>query len=210
MSNDQHSSHYKESKKTTSATSQHRIPRPTYVECNDLRADKVLQWVLICLKKLSSKPKKKVMFGLSQLWFGRHLGEPCYAAATNFLPSSTSFPPLLQRNWKEGDFDLLIIHPCYGFVVFEVKAFGDNLTKHHMTQQDHKKIRRKLNEAILQLERAKVVLSQLVSDIAPGLRITKTIVLPYLTAAQVQQALTGDRQLIEVKVHLIIILYNSF
>ncbi|XP_025079778.1 uncharacterized protein LOC112555555 [Pomacea canaliculata] len=164
---------------------------------NSVKNDSALQRVLLCLKE-RSKAKDEVMFVLSQLYFGQNSGEPCYSAAADYLPPSHSVPPAPPRNWEEGDFDLLIIHRTYGLVVCEVKAFGDNSSKSGMSQQDvDSKIRSKLKEAILQVDRAEAVLSHLVSDIVPGLRITKTIAFPNLTGHQVQQALVEDPILIE-------------
>ncbi|XP_025112767.1 uncharacterized protein LOC112575259 [Pomacea canaliculata] len=65
-----------------------------------------------------------------------------------------------------------------------------------MTQQDiDNNIRKKLKVAMTQLDKAEAMLSHLVSDIAPGLRISKTIAVPNLTRHQVQQAVSDDLQL---------------
>ncbi|XP_025111721.1 uncharacterized protein LOC112574707 [Pomacea canaliculata] len=65
-------------------------------------------------------------------------------------------------------------------------------------QEDiYSNIRKKLRDAVSQLDKAEAMLSHLVSDIAPGLRITKTIAFPNLTARQLQQAISHDSQLTE-------------
>ncbi|XP_025083114.1 uncharacterized protein LOC112557458 isoform X2 [Pomacea canaliculata] len=180
----------------TSRRKEHYASR-TSKQCPPWDNDSALQRVLLCLKKISNT-MDEVMFVLSQMYFGQKSGEPCYSAAADYLPPSHSVPPAPPRNWEEGDFDLLIIHRRYGLVVCEVKAFGDNSSKSGMSQQDvDSKIRSKLKEAILQVDRAEAVLSHLVSDIVPGLRITKTIAFPNLTGHQIQQALAEDPILTE-------------
>ncbi|XP_025111737.1 uncharacterized protein LOC112574724 [Pomacea canaliculata] len=172
-------------------------PTPPTILDSDIRDDAALQCVLINLQKLSER-KREVFVGLSQLQFGQYLGEPCYAAAAAQLPIPANLPPSLPRNWKQGDFDILFIHRQYGLVICEVKAFGNNVKEMNMSQQDiDNNIRKKLRDAVSQLDKAEAMLSHLVSDIAPGLRITKTIAVPNLTAQQVQQAISCDAQLIQ-------------
>ncbi|XP_025112050.1 uncharacterized protein LOC112574900 [Pomacea canaliculata] len=97
---------------------------------------------------------------------------------------------------RQGDFDVLLIHRNYGFVVCEVKSFGDNARELNMSQQTLvNSIRKRLKEAISQLHKAETILSHLVSDIAPGLRITKTIVVPNITADQIQEVIATDCEL---------------
>ncbi|XP_025112758.1 uncharacterized protein LOC112575254 [Pomacea canaliculata] len=178
--------------KTVPSPAQDSIPQPAPVQDSDIRNDAAMQRVLFSLQKLSEKTKE-VLVGISQLQFGQYLGEPCYAAAAKHLPRPDTLPSPLSRKRKEGDFDVLLIHRQYGLVICEVKAFGDNLKDLSMKQQDiDKNIRKKLKDAITQLDKAEAMLSHLVSDIAPGLRISKTIAVPNLTAHQVQQAVSGD------------------
>lgn len=61
-------------------------------------------------------------------------------------------------------------------------------------------IRKKLKQSVSQLDKAEAVLSHLVSDISPSLRITKTIAVPNLTAFQVQQAILSDPKLTQLSV----------
>ncbi|XP_025114059.1 uncharacterized protein LOC112576051 [Pomacea canaliculata] len=173
------------------------VPQPPLVQDSDIRDDAAMQRVFVCLQKMSEE-QREIMFGLSQLLFGQYLGEPCYAAAAAQLPIPASLPPALPRNWKHGDFDVLLIHRRYGLVVCEVKSVDDILTKVNISQ--HKiddTIRKKLTQAVSQLDKAEAMLSHLVSDIAPGLRITKTIAFPNLTTDQVQQAISGDPHLVK-------------
>ncbi|XP_025112765.1 uncharacterized protein LOC112575256 isoform X2 [Pomacea canaliculata] len=148
------------------------------VQDSDRRDDLAVQRVLFCLQKWSEKTKE-VLFGIIKL---PYFGTPGY--------NGLAMPPV------QGDFDVLLIHRHYGLVICEVKAFGDNLKDLSMKQQDiDKNIRKKLKEAMTQLDKAEAMLSHLVSDIAPGLRITKTIAVPNLTTCQVRQAVSEDSKL---------------
>ncbi|XP_025103270.1 uncharacterized protein LOC112569639 [Pomacea canaliculata] len=179
----------------SSAAAQALSPQPPRVQDSDVRDDAALERVLKCLQKISEE-NKEVLVGLSQLKFDQCLGEPCYSAVAAQLPVADSLPSSFPKNWKQGDFDVLLIHRHYGFVVCEVKAFGDNIQELNMPQQDiDDNIRKKLKQAASQLDKAEAMLSHLVSDIAPGLRITKTIAFPNLTACQLQQAISGDTRM---------------
>ncbi|XP_025079706.1 uncharacterized protein LOC112555487 [Pomacea canaliculata] len=178
-----------------SPAAQSSIPQPTSVQDSDVRDDAAMQRILLCLQKMSQQ-NSEVFVAMSQLQFGEYLGEPCYAAAAAQVPLARSLPPPRPKNWDKGDFDVLLIHRKYGFVVCEVKAVGDNVRELGLSQQDmDNNIRKKLKQAIVQLDKAEAMLSHLVSDIASGLRITKTIAVPNLTAHQVEQAIAGDKQL---------------
>ncbi|XP_025111739.1 uncharacterized protein LOC112574726 [Pomacea canaliculata] len=162
-------------------------------ECDsDIKYDQAMQRVHFSLQKISKKSGEG-LFGISSLNFEHYLGKPCYAAQ---LPTSTNLPFALPRNWNHDCFNVLLIHCHYGFVVCNVKSLGDISKEVHMLQTDiHKSIIKNLKLAVSQLDNAEAMLSHLVSDIAPGLRITKTIAFPNLTARQVQQAISGDTRL---------------
>ncbi|XP_025113674.1 uncharacterized protein LOC112575832 [Pomacea canaliculata] len=166
------------------------------VQNSDIRDDEAFQRVFLYLQK-KSEENNEVLVVLSQFRFGQYLSEPCYAAATAQLPMAKNLPNSSSRD-RQGEFDMLVIHRLYGFVVCEVKALGKNLKESKMTDlelQDN--IRKKLRDAVSQLDKAEAMLSHLVSDIAPGLRITKTIAVPNLKTCQVQQAISGDPKLLE-------------
>lgn len=183
---------------TSSAVNESSIPQPVVVQESDMRDDAALEPLRFCLQTFSTKTKE-VLVGISQLKFGQYLGEPCFAPATAQIPRSSNLSPEWPKNWKQGTFDVLVIHMHYGFIICEVLSFGDNIHKLSMSQPDiHTKVRKKLNGAIQKLRKAEAMLSHLVSDIAPGLRITKTIAVPNLTVLQVQQAIADDAQLTEV------------
>lgn len=167
-------------------------------QASDARHDAARQQVLFCLQKMANQ-NGEILFGISQLKFGQYLREPCYAAAAAHLPLSANLPPKLPPNWKQGDFDILLIHQLYGFVVCKVKSWGGNVKELSMSQQDlDKNMKKKLKEAASYLNKAKAMLSHLVSDIAPDLRITKAIVVPNITSRQIQTAVDGDPNLRQV------------
>ncbi|XP_025103269.1 uncharacterized protein LOC112569638 [Pomacea canaliculata] len=143
-----------------------------------------------------SKHNGEVLVGISRLKFGLHLNEVSLAATATQLLLPTRLPDLLPRNSKQGDTDVLLISRYYGVVVCEVKAIGDNKQGQRISEGEmDTEIRKKLQEAALQLDEDEAMLSDLVSDIVPGLPIIKTIVFPNITARQVQQAISGDTQL---------------
>ncbi|XP_025112305.1 uncharacterized protein LOC112575029 isoform X2 [Pomacea canaliculata] len=188
---------HNQQERSQSIASEISSSRPTRVQDSDVRDDAAHHRVLSCLQELFQR-KGEIVVVINKLNFQQYLSEPCYNAAAAQLPLPASLSPSLPRNWKQGDFDLLFIHRNYGIIVCEVKAFGDNVTELNMTQQDiDNNIRKKLEVAMTQLDKAEAMLSHLVSDIAPGLRITKTIAVPNLTNFQVQQALSNDLHLAE-------------
>lgn len=75
-----------------------------------------------------------------------------------------------------------------------------------MSQSDiDNNIRTKLVQAMTQLDKAEVVLSHVLSDVAPGLRITKTIIFPNLKTHEVQQAITEDSHWTQVSLLLTVL-----
>ncbi|XP_025079972.1 uncharacterized protein LOC112555696 isoform X2 [Pomacea canaliculata] len=182
---------------TSVEADQPSLSQPDPVRDSDVIQDKAMHRVLVCLQGMSEH-RKEVFVAMSQCQFGEYVGETCYAAAAAQLPLPASLPPSLPRNWKEGGSNVLLIHRHYGLVVCEVTAFGDKVDKLNTSQQDiDNNIRQKLRDAVSQLDKAEAMLSHLVSDIAPGLRITKVIAVPNLTAHEVQQTVSGDTQLIQ-------------
>ncbi|XP_025111909.1 uncharacterized protein LOC112574810 isoform X2 [Pomacea canaliculata] len=168
------------------------------VQDSDVRDDSAMQRIFVCLQSMCEQ-NGEVLIGMTRLQFDQYLGEPCYSAAGAQLPGSHNLPPGLPQNWKRGDFDVLLIHRHYGVIVCEVKTFGDNIKTLSMPEEDiSQQIGKKLKQAVQQLDKAEAMLSHLVSDIAPGLRITKTIAFPNLTARQLQQAVSDDTQLSQV------------
>lgn len=153
--------------------------------------------------------EEKGMMVLSQLQFGDYLNEPSYAAAAAQLPSPSSLPSALPKNWKRGDFDVLIIHRKYGLLAVEVKAFGDNIKALNMSQEVvHVTLRKKLKQAISILDKSKAMLSHLVSDIAPGLKIAVSLAFPSIKKQQVLEAVMENLDLERVRNLHFLFLWN--
>ncbi|XP_025078781.1 uncharacterized protein LOC112554924 isoform X2 [Pomacea canaliculata] len=182
---------------TPSETAETFISHPATAQDSDIRDDTAMKQVLLCLQSLSEKTGE-VLVGITRLHFTQYLSEPCFSVAAAQLPRASSLPPDLPQSWKQGNFDVLLIHRHYGLVVCNVMSFGDMTNDLKMSQEDIvKTIRKKLRDAVSQLNKAEAMLSHLVSDVCPGLRITKTIAVPNLTTDQVQQAISHDSQLTE-------------
>lgn len=165
----------------------------------EVRDDLALQRVLYSLQRLS-EDKREVLFGLNTLRFGQYMGKPCYLAAATHLPQPAGLP--LPKKWRKGNFDALLIHRHYGIVLLEVRAFGEDLKKSNNLQNDTSQItdiRQILREAAIQLNKAAAILSHILSETVPGLRISKAIAVPNLTVGQVEQAIAGAPQLTQVR-----------
>ncbi|XP_025112343.1 uncharacterized protein LOC112575043 isoform X2 [Pomacea canaliculata] len=150
------------------------------VQDSDVRDDAARQRVLFCLQEMF-KLSREGLFAISQLRFEDYLSDPPYAAKAAQIPLPH----------KKGVFGILLVHQHYGVVVCEVKSLGLNFSYNDINNQ----IKKKLQQCVSQLDKAEAMLSHLVSDIAPGLRITKTIAFPNLTTQQVQQAILNDDKL---------------
>lgn len=166
-----------------------------FTQDSDMIFDEAMERVLCSLQKLS-EAHQEVFVCLSKFPFGSYLNEPHFAPAAVHLPLPTNLPPKFPWKWRQGDFDVLIIHRKYGFVICEIKAVGYNNEKSE--EEQYESVKKKIAEAITQLNKAETMLSHLVSDIAPGMRIIKTIACPNLTTLQIQKILNEDKQLQQV------------
>lgn len=165
------------------------------VQESDMLDDEAFQRLVLSLKTFS-KVHQEVFMCLIQLPFGSYLGLPTFATAAAHLPVSCNLPEKWHKSWKQGDFDVLLIHKQYGFVICEVKAMAYNT--HSSKEERRKQMAKTLKEAKTQLDKAEAMLSHLVSDIAPDVRITKTIVCPNLTSYDIQQIMCENQQLQQV------------
>nr|KAG5688956.1 hypothetical protein BaRGS_031355 [Batillaria attramentaria] len=133
--------------------------------------------------------REEVMVVLSQLQFGDYLNMPCYAAAAAQLPG----PKDLDKKFHRGDFDILAVHRQYGLLICEIKSVGGNTSAHGLTERELRDtVMKKTRLAVKQLDKAEMVLSHIVSDLAPGLTVRKSFVLPSVTRSQLQQALSEN------------------
>lgn len=185
--NDQPRSPAKHPDMTPSSTEPPQTSNIPCVQQSDMNDDEAIQIVLFSLKTLSEL-RKEVFMCLSQFSFGSYLGEPGFAPATAHLPLPSNLPSTLPWSWRQGDFDVLLIHKHYGFVITEIKSVGYSIENSQEERDKH--IKKKLMDAVEQLNKAEAMLSYLVSDIASGVRITKTIACPNVTAAQIHKVVS--------------------
>ena len=182
------------------------------VQGNDYRDYAPQCQVLAKLQELGNVLREP-MFILSQLNFGDYIDEPSYAAAVKAsqLPKSLQ-PSDLGTKYKAGDFDILLIHRRHGVLVGELKSVGkdppgedqpgvDQPGVDRTPAQADDDVAKRVGEAVKQLDKSKTVVSHLVSDIAPGLTVRKTLFLPYVSSSQLQRVLSADRQLEQVHTH---------
>ena len=89
---------------------------------------------------------------------------------------------------RQGDFDIIIIHRLYGFILGEVKSV-DRVSD----------IKVRVKKAVDQLNVSQKALNHVSSDLAP-VRVMKTVILPNITSSQLLQELSKDKhkQLSEV------------
>ena len=110
------------------------------------------------------------------------------AAAYALLPRTATMAPQYLSS-----IDVLIIHRQYGLIVGEVKSLGAN----PQVADLDKVIASKVGQAVKQLNRSADVLRQLVSGMDP-VNITKTLILPNITSAQLLQVLSTNATVAEV------------
>ena len=172
------------------------LPRghPPALQESAVRDDRCQRRVIDCLYQLS-EAQGEVMFVISQLNFAEYLDAPCYAAAASQLPGRPI--DLKPLNKHRGDFDVLVIHRKYGILVGEIKAVGD--LPPSSSQEQDQLVKKKVEQAIKQLDKADDVLGHLVSDLQPAKpRILKTLMLPNLSTADLQRVLADNQQLCQV------------
>nr|KAG5695259.1 hypothetical protein BaRGS_008087 [Batillaria attramentaria] len=125
------------------------------------------------------------MFVMSSLDFTHYLNKLDAAHAPQFpLPGDLPF------THRQGDFDVIILHRQYGVLLGEIKSVG--LYDNNPTD---KTVADKVTKAVKQLHKCEEVVNHVMSDVAPGVSVRKTLILPYISRARLQQVLNGDSQL---------------
>ena len=131
---------------------------PLRVQESDFRDDHCQQFVLKNLQELGETGQ--VMFILSQFHYGSYLNKPSYAAAAAQLPRPITMDPV----YREGDFDVLVIHRRYGILIGEVKTVGMNQAYLNQSPaQADSMLAKRVKQAVKQLVKSETVLRHLVS-----------------------------------------------
>ncbi|XP_070202899.1 uncharacterized protein [Littorina saxatilis] len=149
----------------------------------NIQADLAQQHVLHNLKQLGDSGKE-VMFVVSELNFKDYLNKPFYAKHTGKLPKPANLPKELRHHGKQGDFDILVIHRQYGIMIGEIKSVG----KTEASREDTEVVK-VIDKAVKQLDKCEVHARHMVSDIAPGLTVRKTLFLPFVSHTQLRRIL---------------------
>ncbi|KAK7093785.1 uncharacterized protein [Littorina saxatilis] len=164
---------------------------PVRVQEADVRDDSAQRHVLSNLHALG-EGRSKPMLILSQLNFSDYLSKPSYAPAAASLPTPISLPP----SYRQGDFDVMVIHRHHGILIGELKSVGMRQANFSPSPaQLEANIARKVEQAVRQLDKSETVVRHLVSDVNPGLTVKKTLFLPYVSSAQLLRVLTANAQL---------------
>ncbi|XP_076457023.1 uncharacterized protein LOC143291184 [Babylonia areolata] len=155
---------------------------------SDWRDDEVMQRTLACLRALTDHCKEPMVV-LLQMQHDNYLNKPCYAAAASHYPR----PADLDTHLRRGDFDLLFLHRNHGVIVAEIKSVGWRPGG----DQDDATVKKKVRQAVDQLNKARTVLTHLTSDVVPLPRITTTLILPNVPSNRLRGLLGQDSQLAE-------------
>lgn len=162
------------------------------VKDSDIQDDSAQQLVLGHLQELGER-RQEVMLVLSQLNFCNYLNKPCYAAAAEQLPR----PCDLNQQDCRGDFDFVIVHRHYGILVAELKSVGRYADR--TPSESDSDVESRVERSVKQLDKSERVMRHLVGDIAPGLAVRKTLILPYVSIAQLERVLTANEPLRQVR-----------
>ena len=144
----------------------------------------------------SGDTKTEVMFIISELNFKDYLNKPLYNKDTRGLPKPATFSAKDQKNYKQGDFDILIITRYSGILVGEIKSVG--MSKGSRSDAD---LVKKVREAVEQVDKSETMVKHLIGDIAPELPVRKSIFLPYVSRERLRSVFSSDRQLEQVHAH---------
>ena len=165
------------------------------VQDNDVRNDACLQLLRKCLSVLGEN-HSEVMMVVCELEFRKFLDgetDPIHRAHCALFPRPSD---MRARSDRSGDFDLLIVHRHYGLVTVEAKAVGADPSKVPSMDKALVKI---VGRAVKQLNKEHVVVCHLVHDLTPNpLRVTRCLMLPYVTCQQLTQALATSPAVAQV------------
>nr|KAG5692907.1 hypothetical protein BaRGS_031411 [Batillaria attramentaria] len=163
---------------------QHPVAQPINVQETDSRDDFAQQHVLHCLQTLGEQ-RQEAMSVMSSLDFTDYLNKLDATHAAQF-----PLPGDLPATQRQGDFDVIVIHRKYGVLLGEIKSVGI-----HDNNPTDKAVADKVTKAVKQLDKCEKVVNHVMSDVAPGVSVRKTLILPYISRTQLQHVLDGDSQL---------------
>ncbi|XP_070207910.1 uncharacterized protein [Littorina saxatilis] len=167
---------------------------PVNVQQTDISDDFAQNHVMVNLQELGNS-RHEAMFILSQLNFGDYLNQPAYAAAAAQLPRPSD-KNTQQTKYSDGEADFVLIHRQHGILIGELKTVGrwqkDVNNPQPPADAD---VAKRVTKAVKQLDRSETVVRHLVSDVAPGLTVRKTLFLPYVSTEQLKRVLDNDPQL---------------
>lgn len=155
-----------------------------------VRDDQAHWHVLSCLLAVAEDLNLPLLV-ISQLRFEDYLSDPCYQDVASNLPRPID---LIAEKKHRGDFDILALHPDYGFLCIEVKSVGDRFQSSYSESKKDKVVLEKMQKAIKQLEKSKCVLKHLMSDKFEqnSPRIRTTMAMPNLKSAQLERTLSAN------------------
>eukprot|EP00745_Piridium_sociabile_P016091 TRINITY_DN23901_c0_g1_i2.p1 TRINITY_DN23901_c0_g1~~TRINITY_DN23901_c0_g1_i2.p1 ORF type:complete len:276 (+),score=55.35 TRINITY_DN23901_c0_g1_i2:121-948(+) len=181
--------------------------RPVRVQDSDRRGDEAQHRCLQALTEVSGgQGGQEVMMVISQLEFRKYLDNesnperlvnPIHHTIIQLLPNIQTVSSIWP-NIGDGECDILIIHHDHGVVVGEVKAIGGSqYFRGQSASQQDAEIVNKVDEAVDQLNKQTTALDCLLKDL-PGIRITRTVLLPNVSSTQLRSALGTSVQLTQV------------
>lgn len=172
----------------------HPQSTPRRVQESDCNADFAQRCVLTNLRELGNDGCE-VMFILSQLEFASYLNKPSFAAAAAQLPRPINLAP----RYRHGNFGILLIHRLYGILIGKIKAINCKQATLSLPQgRADVNVVKRVRKTVSHLDKSDTVITYLLSDIAPGLTIKKTIFLPFVSSSQLHRVLSADPQLEQV------------
>ena len=182
--------------------------QPSRHQETNVQDDQAQHHTLQCLKVLSDN-MKEVMMVISQLRFRKYLDRdnctsPVDVATVARLPNWQSLPEQLA----EGRCDVLVIHREQGLIVGEIKSTGggDFFSRQPESEQNQM-IVNIVAKAVKQMYNKEKALRRLVSDL--NIPITRTLITPSLTSAQLLRALTNT-PVAQVSVYVSVSLCTPF
>ena len=190
------------------------LPQPLYsapptsltpVQTSDIKSDTCLKVLRDSLRVLADD-QQEVMMVICELDFQKYLDgqtDPINRANCALFPRPAG---LKAQNLDRGDFDFLILHCKYGLVTMEVKAVG---AEQGFILTD-KTVVDRVQKSIKQLNKATTVLHHLVSGLTPTpIRVTRCLMMPYLTSQHLSQALATASVVAQVSVCCSVLVWRS-